>query len=73
MDDLIQNHKLFGSPAQELSSVYVENYDFRKLIPTWDSSETLFYLDPPYLMDEKMYAFDLRNQTMRNCGRLSVA
>jgi len=32
----------------------------RKLIPFWDSPDTLFYLNPPYLLDEKLYAFDLK-------------
>mgnify|MGYP001602125970 CR=1 FL=1 len=33
---------------QRLRNVMVENKDFRSLIPSYDSPETLFYLDPPY-------------------------
>lgn len=33
--------------------VQVENLDFRELIPAYDSPETLFYLDPPYVPDTR--------------------
>ena len=32
-----------------LKNVYVECDDFRKIIPRYDSEDTFFYLDPPYL------------------------
>nr|NIR32925.1 DNA adenine methylase [Desulfuromonadales bacterium]NIR53205.1 DNA adenine methylase [Nitrospinaceae bacterium]NIS83600.1 DNA adenine methylase [Nitrospinaceae bacterium]NIT80390.1 DNA adenine methylase [Nitrospinaceae bacterium]NIU42733.1 DNA adenine methylase [Nitrospinaceae bacterium] len=32
-----------------LKRVYIECLDFRKLIKIWDSKDTFFYLDPPYL------------------------
>jgi DNA adenine methylase len=31
----------------------IENLDFRKLIPKFDSEETFFYVDPPYLMETR--------------------
>jgi DNA adenine methylase len=31
--------------------VTIENLDFRRLIPKFDSPDTLFYVDPPYLLD----------------------
>lgn len=35
--------------ANRLRGVTIENLDFRKLIPKFDSAETFFYVDPPYL------------------------
>ncbi len=34
---------------ERLSRVQIENKDFRDLIKTYDSVDTLFYLDPPYI------------------------
>jgi len=34
---------------QRLQGVYVECSDFRKVMETWDSPETFFFCDPPYL------------------------
>ena len=31
-----------------MACVTIENLDFRKLIPKFDSPDTLFYVDPPY-------------------------
>ena len=35
--------------VDRLRSVIIENLDFAKLITLYDSKETLFYVDPPYL------------------------
>jgi|SRR5665213_287257 len=35
--------------AERLRDVQIEALDFRRLIPKFDSPETLFYCDPPYL------------------------
>ncbi len=39
-----------SAAADRLQGVTIENLDFRRLIPKFDSPETLFYIDPPYLM-----------------------
>lgn len=56
-----KNHKLDSNNAfssytdclpffvSRLRSVIIENYDWRKLIKIYDSKDTLFYVDPPYL------------------------
>ncbi|NIY13558.1 MAG: hypothetical protein GWM98_01030 [Nitrospinaceae bacterium] len=36
-----------------LNRVYIECLDFRKLIRIWDSRETFFYVDPPYMLASK--------------------
>ena len=33
---------------RRLEDVYIENDDFRNIIPRYDTPETFFYLDPPY-------------------------
>jgi len=35
--------------ADRLMQVQIEHDDFRKIIPRYDTPETLFYLDPPYV------------------------
>lgn len=44
---------------KRLSRVWIENLDFEKFIHKYDSSETLFYLDPPYYGNEKDYGKEL--------------
>lgn len=39
--------------AEALQGVYIENLDYRELVPKWDSPTSLFYMDPPYLDVEK--------------------
>ncbi|MEN6520050.1 MAG: DNA adenine methylase [Armatimonadota bacterium] len=39
--------------SERMSSVLIENKDFRKIIAAYDSDETFFYLDPPYLPETR--------------------
>lgn len=39
--------------AHRLQGVTIENLDFRKLMPKFEDRETLFYLDPPYLLSTR--------------------
>ena len=41
--------------AKRLSRVVIENVDFGQLLSTYDRSDALFYLDPPYHGSEKVY------------------
>jgi DNA adenine methylase len=43
-----------------LANVQIENDDFRKIIPRYDTPETFFYLDPPY------YPLTYSKGTMKN-------
>ncbi|WP_113675720.1 DNA adenine methylase [Vallitalea guaymasensis] len=56
---------------KRLSKVIIENKDFEKLIKQYDSKETLFYLDPPYMGTEKYYhvGFSLEDH-IRLCDML---
>lgn len=38
---------------ERLMRVQIENQDFRTLIPTYDTPETAFYMDPPYVPDTR--------------------
>lgn len=42
-----------ATAAARLQGVTIENLDFRKLIPKLDHPDTLFYVDPPYLMETR--------------------
>lgn len=39
--------------AERLKQVYIENQDALKVISYYDSAETLFFVDPPYVMDTR--------------------
>ena len=39
--------------SERLMSVLIENKDFRNLIQVYDTKDTLFYLDPPYLPETR--------------------
>jgi len=43
----------FPSIHNRLKNVIIENEDFRKLIPKYDTEDTFFYLDPPYLHETR--------------------
>ena len=47
-----------------LSKVTIENLDFRKLIPKYDTPTMLFYADPPYYVAEgkSYYEFDFKQK-----------
>lgn len=41
--------------ATRFRNVQIENRDFREIIRTYDSPDTLFYCDPPYIGNERRY------------------
>ncbi len=51
---------------KRLEGVIVENKSFEKIIKIYDSPETFFYLDPPYVMETrtggKMYDHEMTNE-----------
>lgn len=44
---------------QRLRRVFIENDDFRDLIPRYDSERAFFFLDPPYITKIKHYEYDM--------------
>ncbi|PAF51999.1 DNA adenine methylase [Helicobacter sp. 13S00477-4] len=48
-------YKSFKVYAQRLKGVCIENMDFKKLIQQYDSKDSFFYLDPPYVGTEHQY------------------
>ena len=49
-----------------MQSWVIENLDFRDLIPKYDRSYTLFYLDPPYLGHETIYKYGFSVEDMKD-------
>jgi len=41
--------------SQRLRRVYIENVDYTECVQKWDGEDTLFYIDPPYLVGEDYY------------------
>ena len=49
-------YKDFQVYSRRLKLATIENMEFSKLIKTYDTDETLFYLDPPYVGTESYYS-----------------
>lgn len=47
---------------ERLKYVQIENVDFRQLIKKYDSKDTLFYLDPPYIHDTRKMTYEYANE-----------
>lgn len=52
---LLKARDYLTEASHRLQSVVIENMDFQRLITTYDRSDSLFYLDPPYFQTEKYY------------------
>lgn len=50
-----QNSDYLAKVQDRLRGVVIENRDFEPILKTYDRSDALFYLDPPYLGTEKYY------------------
>ena len=48
-------YKDYSKWSKRLKGVIIENMTFEKVITQYDSNETLFYLDPPYVSTEHYY------------------
>jgi len=55
---------------ERLQKVQIENKDWNYMIDTYDTKDTLFYLDPPYVMSSriggKVYEHEMENEDHRN-------
>ncbi|AHE95227.1 DNA adenine methylase [Campylobacter fetus] len=48
-------HRDFFANSKRLKRAFIENMSYEKLIKGYDSSDTLFYVDPPYVGAENYY------------------
>lgn len=56
--------------AERLKNVMIEKQDFRTIISKYDTDDTLFYVDPPYVGREKQYAGGFTEQDHRDLAQL---
>jgi DNA adenine methylase len=56
--------------AERIGGVMVEHLDFREIIRKYDSKETLFYVDPPYIGREKYYAGGFTEKDHRDLAEM---
>jgi DNA adenine methylase len=56
--------------AKRMRGVMIEHDDFRTIIKKYDSPDTLFYVDPPYIGKEKYYAGGFTEQDHRDLAEL---
>ena len=59
--DVVEKYGIPGAVTIDntLAGVVIENLPYQELIPRYDRSETLFYLDPPYWGCEGVYGAEL--------------
>ena len=48
--------------VQRLRGVQIDNLDFRNILEKYDSKDTLFYLDPPYVHDTRTMTYTYANE-----------
>jgi len=52
--------------SRRMKNVMIENRDFRDIFRIYDSSDTFFYVDPPYIGKEEYYAGDFSEKDHRD-------
>jgi DNA adenine methylase len=62
--------KAIESFADRMKGVMIECNDFRNILEKYDSPQTLFYVDPPYVGRENYYAGDFTEQDHRDLSDL---
>lgn len=57
-------YELLVALRDRLQGTYIENLSYDRLIRNYDSPDTFFYLDPPYLMEkgDKCYQFEFSTE-----------
>lgn len=51
--DWISGHQRLSYAHERMMRVQIEQQDFRRLIPSYDTPQTLFYIDPPYVPETR--------------------
>ena len=55
---------------KRLSAVIIENKSYEKIIKSYDSADTLFYLDPPYYKAERHYDSQFTEENYKEVARI---
>jgi DNA adenine methylase len=67
---IYNNLELIGPLSTRFAKVQVENADWRQLLQDYDSTETVFYMDPPYYQSN-VYAHNMSEADHREmCTRI---
>jgi site-specific DNA-cytosine methylase len=63
-----------GLPAvhERLRRVQIDNRDFREIIPAYDSPDTLFYCDPPYIKSSRKWAGRLYTHEFTDADHINL-
>lgn len=72
----ISSNGRLAEAQDRLMQVQIEQQDFRKLITDFDTAETVFYIDPPYVHDTRRggtYDHELRDEDHRDLVELLLA
>lgn len=62
--------KVITDFSDRMKSVMIDNRDFREIFRVYDSPETLFYVDPPYIGREKYYAGGFTESDHRDLAKI---
>lgn len=62
--DFTERVRLLENMQTRLRNVQIENLDFREVIRKYDSPETFFYLDPPYVKETRAEPSSYRHEMM---------
>lgn len=68
--------EMLAEAAKRLLRVAVEHLDFRRLLKIYDTPETLFYLDPPYVADTRKggeYSHEMSDEDHRELIDLALS
>ena len=68
-DDKVVSERL-EKVRRRLKNVLIEKLDFRDCIKKYDSHDTFFFCDPPYMVDKKVYEFDMSEEDHRDLADL---
>lgn len=66
----------FPKIHRRMINVLVENQDFRVILDKYDSPETLFYCDPPYVLESRKggcYAFEMQDKDHKELIQLLLS